>query len=226
MKTDAEIYKDLNEELNWDARLSGTSIQIDIKDGHVVLSGSADSYPKKVRAEEAARRIAGVKSVANDLKVVIPIASKRPDPEIKKAVFNAIKWNSSVQEDKIKVEVREGWVSLSGNVDWQYQRSKARLLAEDITGVIGVINLITVDSSSASSQDVKDKINAALKRNFYLNSNKINVEVDFGKAVLTGHVRTLAEKKAAESAAWSAPGISQVINELVIDYSDVGQMSV
>lgn len=220
MKTDLEIQKDVTDELKWDARLNGANIHIDVKDGHVILSGSIDSYPKKIRAEEAVRRITGVKSVGNDLKVVIPLASKRTDAEIKKAVSGSIKWNSSVQEDKIKIEVKDGWVSLSGNVDWQYQRSKARLLAEDITGVVGVVNLIIVDSSAASSQDVKDKINAALKRNYYLNTNKINVEVDNGRAILTGLVRTLAEKNAAETAAWSAPGITSVVNELVIDYSE------
>jgi osmotically-inducible protein OsmY len=221
MKTDIEIRKDIMEELDWDAKINGSAINVDLKEGHVVLSGTVDSYPKKIRAEEAVRRIMGVKSVGNDLKVIIPTSSKRADAEIRRAVIDSIKWNSSIQENKIKVDVEDGWVTLTGSVDWQYQRSKARLLAEDITGVVGVTNLITVVSTFASSQDVKNKINTALKRNYYLDTRKINVQVDNGRAILTGQVRTLAEKSAAETAAWSAPGITDVLNELVIDYSEV-----
>jgi osmotically-inducible protein OsmY len=221
MKTDIEIQKDVKAELKWDSRLNGSDIEVDVKEGHVVLSGSIDSYPKKIRAEEAVRRITGVKSVGNELKVNIPLSHKRTDTELKNAVLDAIKWNSTIKEDDVSVEVKDGWVSLSGNVDWQYQRSKARLLAEDITGVIGVTNLISVKSNSGSTVNAKSSIEAALRRNYYLNTNKIKVDVNGSKVILTGKVKTLAEKGAAETAAWSAPGITDVVNELVIDYSEV-----
>lgn len=221
MKTDKEIQKDVQAELKWDSRLDGSNVNVDVENGHVTLSGFIDAYPKKIRAEEAVRRIAGVKTLSNDLKVMIPSVFKRTDDEIKNAVLDSIKWNSSIPEDKISVEVREGYVTLNGKVNWQYQRSKARLLAEDITGVLGVANLITVESKSANEKEVKQSIDAALKRNYYLNTSKIKVEVDGGKAMLTGKVKTLAEKGAAATAAWSAPGINEVVNELVVDYSEV-----
>jgi osmotically-inducible protein OsmY len=221
MKTDTEIKKDINAELKWDSRLNGSNVEVDVNGGHVILSGSVSSYPRKISAEESVRRIAGVKSVSNELKVSIPSIHFRTDSEIKKAILDTIKWNSSIAEDQIAVKVEDGQVELTGNVNWEYQRSKARLLAEDITGVVGVTNLINVKSNSANSQDVKSSIDAALRRNYYLDTNKIKVEVDAGKVILTGKVKTLAEKGAAETAAWSAPGITEVVNELVIDYSEV-----
>src|ERR1700741_4344107 len=145
MKTDIKIKWDIENELEWDSRLDHSSINVEVKEGHVVLYGSIDSYPKKIWAEEAARKNIWIRSVSNELKVEIPSAFRKADHIIKKAVLDAIKWNSSTPEDRIGVEVKDGWVFLSGNVDWQYQQSKARLLATDISGVTGVTNDITIN---------------------------------------------------------------------------------
>ncbi len=220
MKTDFEIQKEIREELKWDSMLNGSTLEVEVIDGHVTLRGSIDSYPRKIQAELSAVRIRGVKSLSNELKIKIPSGSKRADSDIKKGVLDVIKWNSSIKENKIKAHVNCGWVTLEGSVDWEYQRSKARLLAEDITGVVGVTNLINVASTFASSTEVKEEINAALKRNSFLKTEKIEVDVENGKAILSGEVRTLGEKMVAESATWSAPGITEVVNELVVDFSE------
>jgi len=221
MKSNSELKDHVIEELEWDARINGASIRVSVNEGYVALSGEIDSYSKKLYAERAARRVAGVKAVSNELKIKIPKASQRSDEEIKKAVTNIIKWNSSVDENRISIEVQNGWVTLEGSVDWEYQRTKARILTEDITGITGVTNLINVFSSLASPTEIKERINAAFRRNYYLSSSRIYVTVVGSKTILSGTVKTLAEKSAAERAAWSAPGITQVENEIEINFSEV-----
>jgi len=218
MKSDEEITRDINAELQWESRLDGSEVKVDVNKGHVTLTGTTDSYPKKVNAESAVRRVTGVVSVDNELQVKISPQAKKSDPEIKRAVVNAITWNSAIDENNIEVTVQNGLVTLEGEVTWDYQRSKARLLAEDTIGVVGVVNLIKVISPLSASKEIEEKIYAALKRNFYLNPVRIKVEVMGNKAVLSGEVRTLAEKSAAENVAWSAPGITKVENKLEINY--------
>jgi len=221
MRTDAEIQKDVRDEIRWEPRLIGSEINVDVTNGQVLLAGSLDSYPKKFAAEKAASKIFGVTGITNNIKIKIPEDQKRPDDEIKKAVIDAIKWNSTIDEKKIMATVKDGWVTLEGNVEWEFQKSRVTNLAEDTTGVTGVTNHISVISAFADSQDVKTKIDAALKRNFYLQRNNIKVEVNGSKATLSGNVRTLAEKSAAEAAAWSAAGINKVENKLRVNYSEV-----
>jgi len=221
MTFDEEIERDIRAELQWESRLSGSDIKVAVHNGHITLTGTTDSYPKKLNAERAVRRVAGVKAVFNDIEVRIPAMSRRSDGDIKRAVENAITWNSAIDENKIKVTVEDGWVTLEGNVSWDYQRSKARLLAEDIIGVIGVTNLVKVMPSAPTSAEVLKNIAAAFKRNFYLNPDRIKVEVSGSKAILTGVVRTLPEKSAAEEAAWSAPGITEVDNKLDVNHSEI-----
>jgi osmotically-inducible protein OsmY len=221
MRADSEIKKEIQDELKWDSRLNESGIEVDVKDGHVILSGSVGSYPAKIRAGESVGKIGGVRSVSNVLMVDIPLSDIRSDKDIKETIANAIKWNSSIPKDMIRVDVKAGLVELSGHVNWEYQRSKARSLAEDITGVVGVTNLIKVRSNPANASEIKNSINAALRRDYYLNTNKIKVEVEGGMVILTGKVKTLAEKGAAEAAAWSASGITDVVNELEIDHSEV-----
>lgn len=218
-RTDDEIQQDVNAELQWDSRLSDAHIVAAVVNGHVELSGTVYSYPRKLNAERAARRVAGVRSVNNKLEVVIPEENQRTDAEIERSVLNAIMWNSSVNEHKVFVTVKNGWVTLEGNVAWEYQRSKARLLAEDITGVAGVTNLLSVQPLVPTSNEVKQKINAAFRRNSYIQPEKIKVQVDGTKVTLLGQVRTLVEKKCAEDAAWSAPGITDVDNQLEVNFS-------
>jgi osmotically-inducible protein OsmY len=221
MKTDNDIEKDLKAELSWESRIKGANIITQVNDRRVTLSGTIDSYLKKIDAEKAAMKIEGVIAVDNLIKVQIPVSLMKKDAEIEKSARDVLKWNSGIDESKIRVEVKDGWVSLEGKVDWEYQRSRARKLVEGLTGVVGVTSLIEVNSTFATSREVKDKIDAALRRNYYLNTNNIHVEVNGSKALLTGKVHTLAEKKDAETASWSAPGITEVINELVVTYSEV-----
>lgn len=220
-RTDNEIQHDVSAELQWDSRLSDARIVTTVINGDVEIAGTVNSYPRKLNAERAARRVAGVRSVNNKLEVTIPEENQRPDAEIERSVLNAITWNSSVDEHKVFVTVKNGWVTLEGNVAWEYQRSKARLLAEDITGVVGVTNLISVQPLVPTSKEIRQKINAAFKRNSYLQPEKIKVQVDGTKVTLLGQVRTLVEKKCAEDAAWSAPGITDVDNRLEVNYSEM-----
>lgn len=221
MKTDKEIEKDVKEEMLWEPRMKNSKVAVRVEEGRVSLTGEIDSYPKKIAAEKAAMKVEGVIAINNLLKVVIPASMMRDDAEIEKAARDVIKWNSSIDETTISVKVRDGWVSIEGEVAWEYQRSRARTLVEGLTGVVGVTNLVEVVSTFGSSSEVKEKIDAALRRNYYLNTNNISVEVNGSKALLTGKVHTLAEKKEAETAAWSAPGITEVVNELVVTFSEV-----
>jgi osmotically-inducible protein OsmY len=221
MRTDSEIQKDAEDELRWDARIKGNEIKVSVKSGHLTLSGNVDAYIKKIDAEKATMRVAGVISVSNELLIKIPESHRRTDSEIEKTVLDAIKWNAAIEAGKIKVNAKDGWVTLEGTVEWEYQRSRARTLAEDITGVNGVTNLIEVVSTFVSSPDVKSKIDAALKRNYYFAANNIMVRVEGSRAILSGKVHTLAEKAAAETAAWSAPGVSQVENNIEISYEEI-----
>lgn len=221
MKTDTEIQKAIKNELEWDPSINNERIDVTVKSRIVTLSGVVDSYSKKLAAERKAARLAGVKAVTNDIKVKIGPSFKRSDFDIERAVLTAVKWNSSVDENRIKARVTDGWVILEGEVDWEYQKSRVKNLAEDLTGVIGVTNLITVIPAMDSllkEKEVKEKINAAFQRDYYLDADKINVEVNGSKVTLTGDVRTLAEKKDAENAAWSAPGIKEVVNRLEVNY--------
>jgi osmotically-inducible protein OsmY len=221
MKTDAELQEDIKAELQWDSRLHDSSIHVTAARGHVTLSGSAFTLLKKLHAEDAARRVAGVKSVTNEIEVVVPGEFRRTDKQIEEAVLNALHWNSGIDESKVLVNVNNGFITLQGTVDWEYQRAKARHVAEEITGVKGVTNLIKVAPSVEGHGQVREGIQAAIKRNFYLNPEKIKVEVEGSNVTLTGEVRTLLEKKAAERVAWSAPGIAHVVNNLEVHRSKV-----
>ncbi|MGZ4034079.1 MAG: BON domain-containing protein [Bacteroidia bacterium] len=220
IRTDQEIRNDVRAELQWNSKLNDSVINSEVRNGNVTLLGKVNTYPKKIAAEKIVKKVPGVRSVNNILEVTIPEGTRKSDAEIKKSVLNALKWNSSIDENKITVKVKDGWVTLQGNVPWDYQRAKARLLAEDITGVSGVANLITVLSVVPTLSGIQEKIEDAFKRNLYLDANKIAVEVDGNKVILSGQVRTLAEKSVAENAVWSAPGIMQVDNQLEVNYSE------
>lgn len=217
MRTDAEIQKDVMEELKWVPLLRSTEIGVAVKDGVVTISGIVDSYAKKVAAEKAATRVSGVKALAEDIEVKISGTGKRTDTEIAEAVLNALKWHSAMQENKIKVKVDNGWVTLEGEVEWEFQRSGARLMVEDLQGVTGIINNIRIVSKILAT-DIKEKISSAFQRNATIDADQIKIKVDGHKVVLTGKVRSWVEKNDAENAAWLAPGINTVDNKIEIDY--------
>ena len=215
-KTDEEIQRDVLAELKWDARLQPNEIGVIVKDGVVTFTGWVDSYLKKWNAEEAAQRVAGVKAVANDIEVRLPSSSERTDSDIAAAAVHALEWDALVPSDRVQVTVSKGWVTLRGEVDWQYQREDAERVVRRLTGVKGVTNLITVKPHTAPS-DLKKRIEEALVRSAKVDADRIIIEVQGSKAILKGTVRSWAEREEAERVAWSAPGILSVENRITIE---------
>jgi len=218
VRTDEDIQRDVLEELKWDIRVRPNEIGVAVKDGIVTLTGWVDSYLKKIAAEEDAHRLPGVKAVVNDIEVRLPGSAERTDADLAKAVLNALKWDAGIPTDKIDVTVSHGWVTLKGEVDYYFQKRDAERAVERISGVRGVTNLLTVKAlpSPPSPAELKQRIEQALVRNAETDAKRITVEVQGSKVVLRGTVSSYAEKKAAEEVAWSAPGVTEVDNRIVV----------
>jgi osmotically-inducible protein OsmY len=216
-RSDQEIQQDVIEEFKWDARLKPNEIGVIVKDGVVTLTGWVDSYGKKWAAEEAALRVRGVKAVANDVEVRLPGSSERTDDEIAAAAVRALQWDSFVPVEKIKITVSKGWVTLEGEVEWQFQKQDAERDIRNLWGVKGVTNLITVKPRIKPS-DVKEKIEQALIRSAKTDADRITVDVEGSTVTLRGTVHSFAEKEEAERAAWQAPGVISVKNQIRVSY--------
>ena len=215
MRSDSEIERDVKEELQWDPDLDATDIAVSAKKGVVTLTGFVRSYTDKYEAEAAAKRVAGVAGVANDIEVRMPSVDERPDPEIARDAVAAIKSQLPISSEHIKVVVKNGWVTLEGQVEWQYQRSTAETAVRRIKGVKGVSNLIQLNPRAAPAE-IKKKIQEAFKRNAEVDANRITVETHGGEVVLKGTVRSWIEREEAERVAWSAPGVTKVEDHIIV----------
>jgi len=215
MKTNTQLQRDVMDELEFEPSVDASNIGVSAKDGIVTLTGKVSNYAEKYAASEATERVIGVKAVTDELKVDLPSFHKRDDQDIAHAALNALKWDVSVPSDAIKVKVDQGWITLEGKVDYKFQQTAAEDAVQNLTGVTGVSNLISIRSATAPS-DVKLKIENALKRAAELDGEDINVEVDGHKVTLKGNVSSWAERDEAERAAWSAPGVWDVDDQLEI----------
>jgi osmotically-inducible protein OsmY len=216
MKSDIQIQKDVMDEIKWEPYLDASQIGVAVKNGIVSLSGQVDSFSKKLTAEKAAKRVAGVKAVAEEIQVGISPSFKKTDAEIAEAVLTALKWHTAVQDEKIKIKVEDGVVSLEGEVEWEYQRNNAKKAVENLIGVQYVINSINLKPKITSSE-IQQKINAAFHRSATIDAGKIAADVVGSRVVLRGKVRSIAEKEDAEIAAWNAPGVTNVDSKIEIE---------
>jgi osmotically-inducible protein OsmY len=220
MKTDAQLQQDVMNELKWEPTIQAAEIGVAVKDGVVTLSGNVDGYARKWAADRAARRVYGVRAVDEEIKVTLAGSYKRADEDIAQSATKVLDWNIWLASYRIKVMVKGGWITLSGDVDWYYQKQYAEEAVRHLIGVLGVTNSITIKPPvpTVKAFEVKNKIEDALKRNARLlrDAEKIQVEISGSKVILRGTVGSWADRDEAAYAAWSAPGVSEVENKIVI----------
>lgn len=211
--TDLQLRHDVEAELDWDARLDSRQIGVAVKEGVVALSGHVSSYAERRAAEEAAQSVAGVRAVANDIVVELPSAFCRTDAELAEAALKNLQMNVAVPSSRIKIVVRNGWITLDGEVPLWHQKNAAESALASLPGVKGISNNLSI-TARASVSEVQDKIEQAFRRRALLDARDITVRADEGTVTLEGQVHSWPERQLAEIAAWQAPGVSQVIDNL------------
>ena len=213
--TDNDLKQNVQSALDFEPSLDASDIGVSVDEGVVTLRGNVGSFAEKTAAERVALRVYGVKAVADDLAVHLPSGFVRTDTEIAQAALAVLKWNTILPEDRITLTVTNGWVTLNGTLDWQYQKDVAQRAVRDLTGVKGVTNQIAI-KPSVTTADIRDKIEAAFKRSAEIDARRINICAQDGKVTLSGHVHSWAERQAAKRAAWAAPGVTTVDDRLTI----------
>ena len=215
-RTDVGIQRDVMDEFIWDPEVLVTDVGVEVDDGVVTLTGTVKQYVTKRAAERSAFRVAGVRAVANDIEVHSVWEDERTDTDIAKAAANVLQYSSTAPHDAIHIRVAKHWITLSGEVPWDYQRLAVEKAMNHLSGVVGVTNLITVKQPMASAFDVKDGIERAFVRSAEVDADHITVDVDGGHVTLTGTVRSWSERQEAQSAAWKSHGVMTVTNKLEI----------
>ena len=217
MKTDSQLQQDVMAELKWEPAVHAAQIGVEVKDGIVTLAGEVSSYAEKWNAERAAQRVHGVKALAVEMKVKLSGFGKRTDADIAQSATNILSWTSSLPADAIKVMVEDGWLTLSGDVEWQYQRKAATDSVRNLVGVTGVSNQIVIKPSLSASV-VKSDIEAALKRRAAADAKTIAVDVKGADVTLTGTVHSWAERDLATRSAWGSSGVRNVVDKMNLVY--------
>jgi osmotically-inducible protein OsmY len=215
MKTDLQLKRDVSAELEWDPSINASQVGVAVKDGVVTLTGHLDTYAEKHAAERAVQRVLGVRGIAVELDVKLDAGHKRSDSEIAVAAESAFTWHALIPADRIQVKVEKGWITLMGEVNWDYQRREAEKAVRSLSGVVGVSNTIAL-KPVATPANVSDRIRDALSRHADDQAKHIEVIVKEARVILRGKVDSWAERAAASAAAWSAPGVTNVVNELTV----------
>jgi osmotically-inducible protein OsmY len=215
MKSDSELQRDVLDEFETDASIDASQIGVTAKDGVITLTGSVTRYVDRMTAEDVAKSIAGVRAVANDIEVRISGAGERNDSEIASAALSALSWNTVIPEERIQLTVRDGWVTLEGDVDWPFQRDAARRAVSYLNGVKGVFNRIAL-KQKAGPEEIRVRIADAFRRHADVDAQHVRVEVQDGSVMLKGMVPTWFERTEAERIALASPGVTEVENHLTI----------
>lgn len=216
MRTDAQIKQDIHDELAFQPNINKTQIDVVVKDGVVTLTGLVFSYAIKIEVVKIVEKVAGVKAIADDIKIAYSSNLSKTDTEIANAAINALEWNASVPNNKVIIEVDNGWITLLGELEHAYQKEAARRTVEYLSGVKGVTNTITLKQPAIEIQDIKEKIRKAFKRSALIDASRIKIETTNHAVKLKGQVRSLTEKREAEKVAFNAPSVYAVQNELKV----------
>lgn len=220
-RTDEQLQRDVLAELKWDARVQPNEIGVSAKDGVVTLTGWVDTYVKKWAAEEAAYRVRGVKAIANDIEVRLPTSAERTDPDLAAAASRALEWDALVPSQNIHVTVTKGWVTLTGEVEWEYQRRAAERAVRRLSGVRGVSNQISLrPRMRVDLAEARRRIEEALVRTVDAPGERLTVTIEGDKVILAGVVRSWREREEAARVAWSTPGVMSVENRIVVKPAD------
>jgi osmotically-inducible protein OsmY len=215
MSQDSQLQQAVLAEFDWEPSVTAGHIGVTANEGVITLSGHVDNYAKKHAAETAARRVKGVKAVAEEIEVRLPFDATRSDADIAAAAIERLSWNVSVPKDSVQVKVEKGWVTLTGQVDWWFQKEAAEHDIRPLHGVIGVSNQATV-KPRVNTANLSDDITHALHRSWFFDPEAVHVRADGGRVVLSGSVHSIYERQVAAQTAWAAPGATMVENDITV----------